>query len=50
MGITERKTKQKEELRQQILDAALKVFVEEGLEHLSIRRIADFIEYSPPPL
>jgi AcrR family transcriptional regulator len=47
MGITERKTKQKEELRQQILDAALKVFIEEGLEHLSIRRIADIIEYSP---
>jgi AcrR family transcriptional regulator len=47
MGITERKTKQKEDLRQQILDAALKVFVEEGLEHLSIRRIADIIEYSP---
>lgn len=47
MGITERKTKQKEELRQQILDAALKVFVEEGLERLSIRRIADIIEYSP---
>ena len=47
MGITERKTKQKEELRQQILDAALKVFVEEGLEHLSIRRIAEIIEYSP---
>lgn len=47
MGITERKIKQKEELRQQILDAALKVFQEEGLEHLSIRRIADIIEYSP---
>ncbi len=47
MGITERKIKQKEELRQQILEAALKVFTEEGLEHLSIRRIADIIEYSP---
>lgn len=47
MGITERKSKQKEELRRMILDAALKLFVEEGLEHLSIRRIAETIEYSP---
>lgn len=42
-----RKTNRKEELRDLILDAALKVFVEEGLEHLSIRRIAEIIGYSP---
>jgi AcrR family transcriptional regulator len=47
MVLNTSKTKSKEELRRLILDAALKVFVEEGLEHLSIRRIADIIAYSP---
>ncbi|MFM1961907.1 MAG: hypothetical protein RLZZ172_752 [Bacteroidota bacterium] len=47
MVLNTRKTKRKEELRRLILDAALKVFVEEGLECLSIRRIAEIIAYSP---
>jgi AcrR family transcriptional regulator len=47
MVLNTRKTKRKEELRRLILDAALKVFVEEGLERLSIRRIAEIIAYSP---
>ena len=47
MGITERKKKQKTEIRKQILDASMKLFVEEGFENVTIRKIADIIEYSP---
>jgi AcrR family transcriptional regulator len=47
MGITERKEKQKLEIRKMILEASMKLFVEEGFEHVSIRKIADLIEYSP---
>ena len=47
MGITERKEKQKQEIRRAILDASMKLFVEQGFENVSIRKIADLIEYSP---
>ena len=47
MGITERKEKQKLEIRKAILDASMKLFVEQGFENVSIRKIADLIEYSP---
>jgi AcrR family transcriptional regulator len=47
MGIAERKEKQRLEIRKQILDASMKLFVEEGFSNVSIRRIADIIEYSP---
>ena len=47
MGITERKEKQKTEIRKSILDASIKLFVEEGFESVTIRKIADIIEYSP---
>lgn len=47
MGISERKIRAKVELRQIIIDAALKIFVAEGYEKTSIRNIADSIEYSP---
>lgn len=47
MGIVERKEKQKMEIRKMILDASMKLFVEEGFDHVSIRKIADLIEYSP---
>ncbi len=47
MGITERKEKQKTEIRKSILDASIKLFVEEGFENVTIRKIADIIEYSP---
>src|SRR5436190_1811025 len=47
MGIVERKEKQKLEIRKSILDASMKLFVEEGFENVTIRKIADLIEYSP---
>lgn len=47
MGIAERKEKQKTEIRRMILDASMKLFVEQGFENVSIRKIADLIEYSP---
>ena len=47
MGILERKEKQKLEIRKLILDASMKLFVEEGFGNVTIRRIADLIEYSP---
>lgn len=47
MGIAERKEKQKQELHKMILDASMKLFVEEGFDKVSIRKIADLIEYSP---
>jgi AcrR family transcriptional regulator len=47
LGVKERKARQKKYLRQEILDAASELFVEEGYENVSMRRIADRIEYSP---
>jgi AcrR family transcriptional regulator len=47
MGIKERKTKHKEDLKQSILDAAKKVFLEQGYDATSIRKIAAEIEFSP---
>src|SRR5262249_34802144 len=47
MGIAERKEKQKLEIRKMILDASMKLFVEQGFENVSIRKIADLIQYSP---
>jgi AcrR family transcriptional regulator len=48
MGIAERKQRQKEEVRNSILDAAWRLVNEEGWQSLSIRKIADAIEYSVP--
>ncbi len=46
MGISERKAKEKEELKSLILDGARKLFLNKGIEHTTIRNIADEIEYS----
>lgn len=48
MGIAERKQRQKEEVRASILRAAWEVVEKEGWQALSIRKIADAIEYSAP--
>jgi AcrR family transcriptional regulator len=50
MGIVARKEKQKQEIRQLILDASMKLFVEEGFSHVSVRKIAERIQYSPTTL
>src|SRR5579863_67603 len=47
MGIVERKEKQKQEIHKMILEASMKLFVEQGFVNVSIRKIADLIEYSP---
>jgi AcrR family transcriptional regulator len=47
VGVKERKARQKKFLRQEILDAASELFVKEGYEQVSMRRIAERIEYSP---
>lgn len=47
MGIKERREREKAEIREKILDAARDLFVSEGYEAVSMRKIADRIEYSP---
>jgi len=47
LGVKERRAREKKHLRQEILDAASELFVKEGYENVSMRRIADKIEYSP---
>jgi AcrR family transcriptional regulator len=48
MGIAERRIRQKEEIRQLILDTSWQVVKQEGWHALSLRRVADAIEYSVP--
>lgn len=48
MGIVERRLRQKVEVRTSILQAAWQLVLEEGWQALSIRKIADAIEYSVP--
>jgi len=47
MGVAERKERERVELRQHILDAARELFIQQGYEGVSMRKIADKIEYSP---
>lgn len=47
MGIADRKAREKEELRGRILAAALEMYIAEGYDKVSIRKIADMVEYSP---
>jgi len=46
MGIVERREREKEEMRKLILETSLKLFVQLGFENVSMRTIADAIEYS----
>jgi AcrR family transcriptional regulator len=47
LGTTERRERQRQELRTQILDAARELFAELGYESVTMRKIAERIEYSP---
>ncbi len=47
MGIKERQVRDREAVRRAILDAARELFVVEGFQNVSIRKIAERIEYSP---
>src|SRR3972149_10882479 len=47
MGIKERQERDREAVRRAILDAARDLFVSEGYHNVSIRKIAERIEYSP---
>jgi AcrR family transcriptional regulator len=48
MGISERRLRQKSEVRSSILATAWQIVREDGWQSLSIRKIADAIEYSVP--
>jgi AcrR family transcriptional regulator len=47
MGVAERREREREQLRAQIIDAARDLLLERGLDGLSMRAIAERIEYSP---
>jgi len=47
MGVKERREREKLETREKILDAARELFIAEGYDGVSMRKIADKIEYSP---
>lgn len=47
MGSKERREREKAATRQRILDAARELFVEHGYEDVTMRKIAERVEYSP---
>ena len=47
MSSKQRRAREKEGLREEILDAARTLFVKDGYQSVSIRKIADKIEYAP---
>src|SRR5713101_704608 len=47
MGVQERRAREKASIREEILDAARALFVKEGYEHVSMRKIAEKVEYAP---
>ncbi len=47
MGTEDRKEREKLEMRQLIVKTAMQLFIEKGMDNVSIRAIAEKIEYSP---
>ncbi|MFM8834514.1 MAG: TetR/AcrR family transcriptional regulator [Cytophagales bacterium] len=47
MGVKERKERDRQEMRELILQSAHGLFLEKGFDQISIRNIAEAIEYSP---
>jgi AcrR family transcriptional regulator len=50
MGVKERQEREREEVQRKIMDAARELFVNEGYRNVSIRKVAERIEYSPAAL
>src|SRR5262245_52280453 len=50
MGIKERRERERRELRQAILAASRDIAAREGWQAVSIRKVAERIEYSPPTI
>lgn len=48
MSYIERKQRGKEKIKKDILEAALKIAIKDGWQSVTIRKIADSIEYTPP--
>lgn len=47
MGIKKRRLQEKEEMKNLILDASIRIINENGFDKLSMRKIAEIINYSP---
>lgn len=47
MNTADRRERDKQEMRRQVLDAAMHLFIADGYDKVSVRRIADRIGYSP---
>jgi AcrR family transcriptional regulator len=47
VGIEERRQRERDEVRERILDASRELFVECGYEGVTMRKVAERIEYSP---
>jgi AcrR family transcriptional regulator len=50
VGVSERKMKETEALRQRVLDVAEDIIINEGIRQITMRRIAARIEYAPTVL
>ncbi len=50
MGTAERRERDRNEMREAILAAAMKLFLDESFEKTTMRRIAQAIEYTPGAL
>ena len=48
MGLKERKERERADVREKILDAARELFARDGVDTVTMRAIAERIEYSPP--
>ncbi len=47
MGVIEKRAKHKEEFRREILDSAREIFINDGYDRFSMRKLAEKIDYSP---
>lgn len=47
MGIKERRERERVDTREKILEAARELFIQKGYDGVSMRKVADKVEYSP---